>query len=203
MARWPAARLPALVATAGAVLALGVVPARSQTTTTIPTTATTVPATATTVPTPTTAPPETQTSPAAPPERAAGALTPAPAAPRATRHILFAGVVGSFTDSEPGTVRDSRAFVAAAYRHLLGRAVDRGAEAAWVSALEQRAPRARLVAVLLGSDEGRRFVVRRLYQAAVAFPGGPNTPPEVSRICEIANQKFLDSFELTGATVAK
>lgn len=46
------------------------------------------------------------------------------------------------------------------------------------------------------------WVKRRLFQVIVIMRDGPNTPQETVRIREGAAQKFLDSFALSGETVA-
>ncbi|MDQ3145525.1 MAG: DUF4214 domain-containing protein [Actinomycetota bacterium] len=136
----PALRVLVVAVVATATLAVGAGPVASQD-----------------APSPTTEPSRT----------AAGTLTASPVPARATRGVPFSGSVGTFTDSTPGAVRDSGAFVRAAYLDVLGRAVDPPNEVGWVRAMDQRTPRSRLAAVLVGSEEGRRAVVVRLYQAAL------------------------------------
>lgn len=141
----PALRVLATAAVAVAALAAGAGPVASQG-----------------APAPPPAPTTTEPS-----RTAAGTLTASPAAMRATRNVPFSGVVGTFTDSTPGAVRDNGAFVRSAYLDVLARAVDPPSELFWVRALDQRASRARLASVLVASDEGRHAVVVRLYQAAL------------------------------------
>lgn len=104
-------------------------------------------------------PARAQTQPPAP----AGVITPEPKLLTATRDVVWTGAVASFIDSDPGPVRDPRAYVAATYLDLLGRAADPGGLAYWTFVLEQRVPRVSFARSLAFGDEGRRHAIQGLY----------------------------------------
>src|SRR5687767_12105053 len=90
----------------------------------------------------------------------------------ATRDVLVEEVVATFTDTEPGTVRDGRAFVSAAFDDLLGRAPDQSRLDFYGEPLDFGGSRVRVSAALASSAERRRRVTGLHYVDYLGRPAG-------------------------------